>query len=197
MNGILRRPLITVVLGLLIAAGVLAGRAAYGANGEKTIHACLKPASGRLYLIGPQTKRSKCKPNDVPIEWNVEGPAGPPGAAGATGPAGPPGQAGQPGPAGATGSAGPPGQPGPAGPPGAFSGHFASPNGSYSIDVTDQGIVLKGPGGTVKIDNGSVFVSGTVGTQIQAPMVVLNGGCLPVARVGAGGSTPSTSVFSC
>src|SRR5262249_61960374 len=41
---------------------------------------------------------------------------------------------------GAAGPQGPPGSTGAQGPPGTFTGHFQSPNGAYSLDVTDTGI---------------------------------------------------------
>jgi hypothetical protein len=51
---------------------------------------------------------------------------------------------------------------GPQGPPGAFSGSFKSPNGAYSISVTDEGIVLAGPGSTVSLEGSEITVkSGT------------------------------------
>ena len=111
----------------------------------------------------------------------------------------PPAIQGAPGADGAAGSAGPSGSVGrrrvqsglqvpwarpeprvPAGPPGpagTFSGSFKSPNGLYSIDVLNTGLLLKGPGGSVKIDSGNVIVQGTVGAQLNAPIVSMNGGC--------------------
>lgn len=56
------------------------------------------------------------------------------------------------------GAVGPQGPPGSQGPPGTFSGHFQSPNGSYSLDVTDTGIRLAGPGATIQLVNGSVTI---------------------------------------
>jgi hypothetical protein len=51
---------------------------------------------------------------------------------------------------------------GPQGPPGAFSGTFKSPNGAYSISVTDEGIVLAGPGSSVRLEGSEITVkSGT------------------------------------
>jgi hypothetical protein len=37
------------------------------------------------------------------------------------------------------------------GPAGAFNGTFQSPNGSYSLVVANDGIVLRGPAGTIKL----------------------------------------------
>ena len=56
------------------------------------------------------------------------------------------------------GAVGPQGPTGPQGPPGTFSGHFQSPNGSYSLDVTDTGIRLAGPSATIQLANGTVTI---------------------------------------
>lgn len=111
-----------------------------------------------------------CQPGDSPLEWNVQGPPGPEGPAG---PAGPPGE------------------------PGEFSGSLESPNGLFSIQVGDSGILLKGPGGSVKIDNGSVTAQGAVGLSLNGPIVSINGGCSRVMRQAAGGTTASGSVYTC
>jgi hypothetical protein len=46
---------------------------------------------------------------------------------------------------------------------GVFTGHFASPNGQYKIDVADTGIALLGPNGMVHVDSSGISViSGNV-----------------------------------
>src|SRR4051812_9364857 len=40
---------------------------------------------------------------------------------------------------------------GPAGPAGAFTGTLTSPDGAYSISVTDAGIALQAPGATARL----------------------------------------------
>ena len=71
---------------------------------------------------------------------------------------------------------GAPGAPGATGPtqgrrgrrgPQAAAANLTSPNGLYKITVTDAGILLKGPGGTVKIDRGAVSVKGYPYVDIQ------------------------------
>jgi hypothetical protein len=163
-----RRSIAMFALGALLFAGGVA----YGAKGSEQINACSKKNNGTLYLPGDKG----CRSGDSAVAWNIKGPAG------ASGPAGP---------AGATGPSGPPGA------SGTFSGSFKSPNGLYSVDVLDTGILLKGPGGSVKIDGGSVIVQGTAGAQLNAPIVSLNGGCTRVLRQNGTGSTPSSSVFTC
>jgi hypothetical protein len=204
-----RRSIAIFALGALLCAGV-----AYASKGGSQINACAKKKRGTLYLAGDKG----CRPGDSAVAWSIKGPPGekgPAGAAGAPGPQGPQGAkgspgaqgaSGPPGPAGATGPAGPQGATGPAGPQGAtgpagaagtFTGSFKSPNGLYSIEVLDTGILLKGPGGSVKIDGGNVIVQGTAGAQLNAPIVSMNGGCTRVLRQLGTGSTPSASVFTC
>jgi hypothetical protein len=110
-----------------------------------------------------------------------DGPPGPPGADGAPGADGEDGTDGLPGadgapgatgPAGPAGPAGPPGPPGPQGPPGTgegdpFSGTFTSPNGLYTLSVTDAGIRLEGPSGKVIIDRAQVRVIGEPWVSVE------------------------------
>lgn len=74
-----------------------------------------------------------------------------------------------------------------------FSGTFASPNGQYTIAVTDTGITASGPGGSVRIGPTAVELLGSSGgsvrvlpasTAIQGALVTLNGCTKPVARLG-------------
>lgn len=73
------------------------------------------------------------KLREMAITWNQQGPQGQPGS---QGPAGPQGQ------------------------PGAFNGDFTSPNGAYRISVTDNGIVLSGPGAEVDLTSSGTVVKG-------------------------------------
>ena len=56
---------------------------------------------------------------------------------------------------------------GPQGPPGVFSGVLKSKSGAYSLSVTDEGIVLAGPGAKISLVGGDVRVDAT-GATIQA-----------------------------
>jgi hypothetical protein len=180
---IVRRPIRNFVMGVFVSAFVLLGGAAYAMNGGDggKITACAKKSSGNLYLADGV----RCKNGDQPISWDAKGPQGD------RGPEGPPG------PQGAAGPAGPPGPAGAPGADGAFTGSLKSPNGLYSLDVLDSGILLKGPGGSVKIDGGNVIVQGTVMAQVNAPIVSMNGGCTKAMRQNGTGETPSASVFTC
>jgi hypothetical protein len=71
---------------------------------------------------------------------------------------------------------GPAGPQGPQGPPGTFTGSLTSPDGLYSLNVTDAGITLTGPGATVTIS--------TAGVAVQGTQITLNGCTAPVAREG-------------
>lgn len=82
-------------------------------NSAGVLEACINPGNGGMRLVAPTTA---CHNNESRVQWNIEGPAGPPGL---TGPAGPTGATGPAGPAGPTGATGPAG---PAGPPGPSSG---------------------------------------------------------------------------
>jgi IPT/TIG domain-containing protein len=62
---------------------------------------------------------------------------------------------------GAAGPQGPAGPSGPPGPPGTFTGHFQSPNGQYTLDVTDTGVRLAGPGAMMQLGNGTVTIMAT------------------------------------
>jgi hypothetical protein len=185
MQSVIRRPLFTFVLGIVCAGVVFAGGMAYAAAGSGEINACAKKGSGSLYLPGDRG----CLPGDRGVTWNVQGPAGAPGPAGPQGPKGDTGDVGPSGPAGPQG---------PQGPAGTFAGSFKSPNGQYSISVTDSGIELKGPGGgLVRLDTGNLVLQGNVGVQVAAPIVSMNGGCTKVMRQTTGGITTAANVSTC
>ncbi|HKW78205.1 MAG TPA: hypothetical protein VJQ09_03835, partial [Candidatus Limnocylindria bacterium] len=69
------------------------------------------------------------------------------------------------GAAGANGAPGATGASGATGPAGAFSGTFTSPNGQYSLSVTDAGITLSG--------SGTVIALGGNGVRIDTPTFTL------------------------
>ncbi len=186
--------LLALAAGAVLVVSV--GGVAYSAipSSDGTIHGCYSGGLGQLRVIDADGGET-CTKNETAISWNEQGAAGPkgdkgdtgatgapgaPGATGApgakgdtgaTGPEGPPGATGAPGAPGApgaTGATGPPGPQGPQGPPGSSSSaNLTSPNGLYKITVTDSGILLKGPGGTVKIDRGAVSVKGLPYVEIE------------------------------
>jgi hypothetical protein len=96
---------------------------------------------------------------------------------GAVGPVGPEGPRGPKGDKGDTGPQGIQGPQGPQGAPGVFSGHLQSPNGLYSLDITDQGIVLAGPNhAKIQLAAGIVTVSGSQVTVMGDGNVFLRAG---------------------
>jgi hypothetical protein len=119
------------------------------------------------------------------------------GASGAAGTPGTPGAAGTQGPKGDTGAAG------------TFNGQFKSPNGVFSLQLTDNGIQLAGPGGKVVLDTVGVHVNASNTYDVsatnvrvtasaliteRAPSVQLggsSGSCTPGATVGSTVSSPS------
>jgi Collagen triple helix repeat (20 copies) len=179
----------SVVFGLaaLASSAIFLGGIAYGAGDDPQIHACAKKGSNLLYLADT----GGCQGKDEAVNWSIQGPPGPPGTAGPSGPSGPSGPTGPSGPSGAIGPSGP------SGPPGTFSGSFKSPNGLYSLDVTNAGILLQGPGGSVRIEAGVLILQGSGLAQLNAPIVSLHGGCSRVMIQNGTGTTPSASVFSC
>jgi hypothetical protein len=190
------------LLGLLTAGGV-----AYAAMSDTggVINACMLKVTGtiRLYDASAPSSSLVSKPCnaalETPISWNKQGLQGLQGLQGAKGDTGSPGSVGPQGPAGkdgtngAAGAQGLQGPPGPKGDAGTFSGTLQSPNGQYSLSLTDTGAVLSGPGGTVKIGSSSIDVVGSSGgsvhvtpgvTSIQGALMTLNGCNKPVARLG-------------
>jgi hypothetical protein len=96
----------------LVGSGVVAVNAAGTASSSGTIHACVRTfleQAPNIRIVAPGTS---CRPAEVALDWNAQGPkgdkgdAGPAGAKGDTGPAGPQGVPGPQGPVGPAGPAG-------------------------------------------------------------------------------------------
>lgn len=87
------------------------------------------------------------------------------------------------GPQGEQGEAGAQGETGPEGPPGEFTGTFTSPNGLFSLSVTDTAVRLAGPSASVQINPAMVTVNGASSVALTGGLVLLNGGCRGVARL--------------
>jgi Collagen triple helix repeat (20 copies) len=116
--------LIGVVVGALAVtlAGGIAWATIPGADG--VIHGCYKAQNGQLRLVDPSSQskhaahHSDCRPSELSIDWNQQGPQGIQGPPGPKGDKGDPGIQGPPGPPGPKGDKGDPGIQGPPGPPG-------------------------------------------------------------------------------
>jgi hypothetical protein len=104
-----RRPARAVVVSVIALLGGLGVASAATGATTTVIRGCYSPSGGALRIT------DTCRPGEVAISWNAEGPAGP---AGPVGPAGPPGSAGAAGPAGPPGPTGPAGKRGARGPVG-------------------------------------------------------------------------------
>lgn len=215
MFGLLRRRRLAVVT---VAIFAVAGGIAYGSipDAGGVYHACIT-RSGTIRVIDPDT--DQCKPNESPITFNQTGDPGksptvatvaagaqcPAGGAAITDTAGTTayvcsGQNGADGKNGAYGKNGADGRNGADGKDGApgtpFSGTFTSPNGQYSISVTDTGVTISKLGGSVITLAGTditVRSSGTAAVS-SAGLLALNGSqltlnatgptCLLAARLG-------------
>lgn len=133
-----RRNLVAAAAGAVVAA-VLAGSVAWAAiPGPGGVYsACMLKNVGTVRLIDkslpPGNLMSHCKPAlEVEITWNQQGLQGLPGAPGTPGAAGTDGEDGEP-----------------------FSGTFTSPNGEYSLSVTNSGIALAHGSDTALLLSGS------------------------------------------
>lgn len=134
MHGVFRRQALAYALGLGTAVagfGVAAAWAGHTASGGAVL-ACVRHQSGTLYLQNTRSRRSPCERGDTATQWSVTGPQGLQGAQGPTGAAGANGAPGAAGPAGSLTSA-------------------RSPNGLFTVTLSNQGILLKGPRGTLTI----------------------------------------------
>jgi Collagen triple helix repeat (20 copies) len=150
------------------------------------IYACVKEQNGQVRIV---SEGARCLPSEAPASWSIEGPKGDTGPIGPVGPQGPkgdkgdtgatgaqgpqgepgpqgaPGRQGEPGPAGpqgatgATGAAGPAGPQGPAGQSGTGTASLTSPNGVFAVEITNRGVFIRGPGGTVFVDHLGVGTS--------------------------------------
>ncbi len=113
------------LLRVALAVAVLTGAVSFaalatsrGAVETNVIQACRAKITGLLRVVSDP---SKCRRSELPISWNIQGPAGAAGPAGPVGPAGPTGAGGPQGPKGDQGPGGPQGErglPGPQGPAG-------------------------------------------------------------------------------
>jgi hypothetical protein len=178
MKTVRRAPVLAFVLGALTIGAIFAGQAGWAALGshaaDEQVFACVKSQNGQVRIV---ESGDTCLPSERAMSWSIEGPKGdtgpqgpqgiqgpqgPQGETGATGPqglqgetgaTGPQGPQGETGATGATGPAGPAGPAGPQGPPGSSSAELTSPNGLFKVEITDRGVFIRGPGGTVFVDH--------------------------------------------
>lgn len=133
-------PATAFAAGVITIGAVFAVQAGWAARswqpfGDR-IDACVKKQNGQVRILDAgQT----CLPSEEAVSWSVQGPKGD------TGPAGPKGDTGPAGPKGDTGAQGPPGESG-------GTASLTSPNGLFHIEITNDGVFIRGPGGTVYVD---------------------------------------------
>jgi hypothetical protein len=154
------------------------------------IHGCYRTSTddqkGQLRVVD---EPANCRSNEQPIEWNQRGAAGPPGPTGQDGADGedgadgvsptvtqlavgdvncPAGGAAITDAAGTTAYAcsGANGDDGADGEP--FSGTFTSPNGEYTISVTDDGISLASPGALIDVAGTAITVQSAAALNVTA-----------------------------
>jgi hypothetical protein len=173
-----------------VALFAVAGGLAYAAipDAAGVIHACYRTSTddqkGQLRVVD---SAASCRNNESPTEWNVTGAPGAQGPAGADGVDGTSPTVSQVGPgiggcanggaaitdsAGATAyvCSGLNGQDGADGE--SFSGAFTSPNGQYSINVTDTGVTIASPDSSIMVSGGEIRVE----TLSSDGIVVRSGG---------------------
>src|SRR5439155_965195 len=148
-----KRDLLIAILAFTLGSTtVIAAGGLIGADG--VIRACANGA-GVLRVLQPG---ESCRGSETPLSWSSSG------SQGGTGPTGP------------TGASGPTG---PTGPAGSFP--LTSPNGQYSIQLNDAGIVLRGPNDTITLANGVVSIQATrIDSQANNDFVVNAGGTFDV-----------------
>ncbi|WP_218781033.1 collagen-like protein [Bacillus sp. EB106-08-02-XG196] len=159
----------------------------FAEDSNTVYYACVNQNNGLLKMVD---EAKECQNHEVKISWNQVGPKGDPGVKGEIGDTG------------AIGPQGPTGLQGPQGETGVFNGKFESPNGLYSIEVTDNGLSLQGPGGAIDLTGTSININGSsnvkinsmVKTEIKGSLITLNGSCTPVSGAGDKVNIPSLPV---
>ncbi|MGH2933317.1 MAG: hypothetical protein ACRDL2_02210 [Gaiellaceae bacterium] len=169
---------------VVVSAAILAGAAgvAYATSSlasspqaTSVIQACENPGNGNLLVVA--NNGTNCHANETALTWNVVGPQGVQGPKGDTGASGP---QGDPGPKGDTGDTGL------QGPAGTFNGTFTSPNGAYSLSVTDNGITVKGPTGQLVLNGAGVDLKSASDLTLEASATItVRGGSIVSLRAGA------------
>lgn len=129
-----RVPVVAFAAGVIAAGAVFLGQTGWAARswqpfGDR-IDACVKKQNGQVRILDAG---QACLSSEEAVSWSVQGPKGD------TGPAGPQGPKGDPGPQGPQGESG-------------SGASLTSPNGLFHIEITNDGVFIRGPGGTVYVD---------------------------------------------
>lgn len=151
MKRLLHRQVLGYALGLLTAvAGFTVGAAwaGHSATGNNTLTACESREDGSLYMFDRGREKDGCRKRDTTVQWSITGPQGLQGIQGIQGLQGTQGLKGDQGTRGADGSL----------------SSAVSPNGVFSITLSNAGILLKGPNGDVHVDFSGARMN-TIGGQ--------------------------------
>jgi hypothetical protein len=145
-----------------VAAMLLAGGAAFVSipDAAGVIHGCYNGSSGGLRVI--DSDRETCRSNEVALNWNQGGGAGPQGPQGPAGPAGPTG------PTGATGPQGPPGPDGPPGPSSLAPAYFGFTSGAINLI---SGFPTPYHLATIRLPAGRWLLTGTANVSLSGALV--------------------------
>jgi len=167
LSGLRRWP---VVVGALLALGIVSVGSLAAVSGGSTISACVKKKGGAIRIV---SARARCKRGERTLSWSAVGPTGRQGQRGFNGARG---STGARGPTGATGASGP------AGSNGAANGFIdANPPGSgeyFHLSVSESPFVvatLNLPGGSYVVQ-GDVHIIGTVATGTRVTCSLDGGG---------------------
>ena len=144
MKRLLRRQVLAYALGLLTASAGFAVAAAWAGTSAtgNTITACASKGEGTLYLPSAVKQKEKenagglCRRGDQTVQWSITGPQGIQGIQGIQGVQGPQGLQGA---AGAQGPAG-------------SITRAVSPNGVFTVTLSNRGILLGGPNGSFTVN---------------------------------------------
>ncbi|HEX8345801.1 MAG TPA: collagen-like protein [Actinoplanes sp.] len=171
---------ITALAGCLTFAVGGTGVSYAAAEASTLVHGCIDGRTGVLRILDGSEGKI-CADTETPLNFNQEGPAGPPGPKGDTGlpgpkgdtgPAGPKGDQGLPGLKGPKGDPGPQGQPGLPGAPG-VSGYQVVKASGPSSTANTQVTAATCPVGK-KVVSGGASVSFAAGVRGVADRVAIH-----------------------
>jgi hypothetical protein len=152
-----------LALGVL-AIFAVAGGVAYASipDASGVIHGCYRTSTDdQKGQLRVVEDPGNCRNNETAIQWNEQGDQGPQGLPG------PPGQDGDP-----------------------FSGTFTSPNGLFTLSVTNAGIELSGPSSRIRLTGGGgIELRSATGVDVVATGAVTVQAGTAVGVEAAGGAT--------
>jgi hypothetical protein len=159
---------VAATLALIFAVGGTAFAASNPSSSAPVkLKLCAAKKNGDLRMLAGS---GACKSGERAVTVDRTGLAGPAGATGAAG------EHGQQGERGLQGEGGPQGERGPAG-PGTL---LASPDGRFTVDATNNGIVLSGPKGSVTFDGEELLSDADLKITAPKALTLTDGTALSV-----------------